>query len=143
MDRLVQVPGTDSTRDSSYASRRMQPRTMNLRHLLDFRICLLLHLFCDGHEEMDPAEKEWTSFFFAPSCEFNLHYKSAKRILEMKMKPSLAVDEMFPEGAGSYMDIEEAGSSSALLMDLAANEKSVHSDFFNEFEDLFDDEDLS
>ena len=25
----------------------------------------------------------------------------------MKMKPSLAVDEMFPEGAGSYMDIEE------------------------------------
>lgn len=36
-----------------------------------------------------------------------------------------------------------AGGSSALLMDLAANEKSVHSDFFNEFEDLFDDEDLS
>lgn len=60
------------------------------------------------------------------------------------MKPAAIVaDEMFPEGAGPYMDIEEAGGSSALLMDLAANEKSVHSDFFNEFEDLFDDEDLS
>ncbi|XP_074658138.1 COP9 signalosome complex subunit 9-like [Tubulanus polymorphus] len=54
-------------------------------------------------------------------------------------------DEMFPEGAGPYMDIEEvieAGGSSALLMDLAANEKSVHADFYNDFDDLFDDEDL-
>ncbi|XP_076098787.1 COP9 signalosome complex subunit 9-like [Mytilus galloprovincialis] len=60
------------------------------------------------------------------------------------MKPSIvAVDEMFPEGAGPYMDIEEAGGSSALLMDLAANEKSVHADFYNDFDDLFDDEDLS
>ncbi|XP_078794798.1 COP9 signalosome complex subunit 9 isoform X1 [Oryzias latipes] len=79
------------------------------------------------------------------------------------MKP--AVDEMFPEGAGPYVDLDEAGGSSGLLMDLAANEKAVHSDFFNEsghhhqqqqrvgvftsalfcsadFEDLFDDDDL-
>ncbi|KAK3931351.1 COP9 signalosome complex subunit 9 [Frankliniella fusca] len=53
------------------------------------------------------------------------------------------VDEMFPEGAGPYVDIDEAGGSSGLLMDLAANEKSVHTDFFNQFDDLYDDEDLS
>ncbi|MGH0153664.1 UNVERIFIED_CONTAM: hypothetical protein FKN15_025508 [Acipenser sinensis] len=45
------------------------------------------------------------------------------------MKP--AVDEMFPEGAGPYVDLDEAGGSSGLLMDLAANEKAVHADFFN------------
>jgi len=61
----------------------------------------------------------------------------------VNMKPSIVADEMFPEGAGPYMDIEEAGGSSALLMDLAANEKSVHGDFYNDFEDLFDDEDLT
>ncbi|PVD18791.1 hypothetical protein C0Q70_21343, partial [Pomacea canaliculata] len=54
------------------------------------------------------------------------------------MKPAAIVaDEMFPEGVGPYMEIEEvdmigvAGGSSALLMDLAANEKAVHADFFN------------
>ncbi|KAL4631071.1 hypothetical protein GN956_G14840 [Arapaima gigas] len=57
-----------------------------------------------------------------------------------KMKP--AVDEMFPEGAGPYVDLEEAGGSTGLLMDLAANEKAVHPDFFNDFEDLFDDDDI-
>uniref|UniRef100_A0A8C3DX07 COP9 signalosome complex subunit 9 n=1 Tax=Corvus moneduloides TaxID=1196302 RepID=A0A8C3DX07_CORMO len=46
------------------------------------------------------------------------------------MKP--AVDEMFPEGAGPYVDLDEAGGSTGLLMDLAANEKAVHADFFNE-----------
>lgn len=56
------------------------------------------------------------------------------------MKP--AVDEMFPEGAGPYVDLDEAGGSTGLLMDLAANEKAVHSDFFNDFEDLFDDDDI-
>ncbi|XP_029789376.1 COP9 signalosome complex subunit 9 isoform X1 [Suricata suricatta] len=45
------------------------------------------------------------------------------------MKP--AVDEMFPEGAGPYVDLDEAGGSTGLLMDLAANEKAVHADFFN------------
>uniref|UniRef100_A0A8C8A4U6 COP9 signalosome complex subunit 9 n=1 Tax=Otus sunia TaxID=257818 RepID=A0A8C8A4U6_9STRI len=56
------------------------------------------------------------------------------------MKP--AVDEMFPEGAGPYVDLDEAGGSTGLLMDLAANEKAVHADFFNDFEDLFDDDDI-
>ncbi|NXO25363.1 CSN9 protein, partial [Cisticola juncidis] len=51
------------------------------------------------------------------------------------MKP--AVDEMFPEGAGPYVDLDEVR-----LMDLAANEKAVHADFFNDFEDLFDDDDI-
>ncbi|XP_034412131.1 uncharacterized protein LOC117746901 isoform X2 [Cyclopterus lumpus] len=46
------------------------------------------------------------------------------------MKP--AVDEMFPEGAGPYVDLDEAGGSTGLLMDLAANEKAVHLDFFND-----------
>lgn len=60
-----------------------------------------------------------------------------------EMKPGVVVaDEMFPEGAGPYTDLEEAGGSGGLLMDLAANEKSVHADFYNDFDDLFDDEDL-
>lgn len=50
---------------------------------------------------------------------------------------------MFPEGAGPYADMEEAGGSSNLLMDLAAYEKSIHQDFFNDFDDLFDDDDLN
>ncbi|CAD7089186.1 unnamed protein product [Hermetia illucens] len=55
------------------------------------------------------------------------------------MKPTLVADEMFPEGAG-FMDLEEAGGSTGILMDLATNEKHVHSDFFNSFEDLYDEE---
>ncbi|XP_018900651.1 COP9 signalosome complex subunit 9 [Bemisia tabaci] len=58
------------------------------------------------------------------------------------MKPTVVADEMFPEGAGPYMDIEEAEESSGILLDLAANDKAVHGDFFNDFEDLYDDEDL-
>nr|XP_024219044.1 COP9 signalosome complex subunit 9 [Halyomorpha halys] len=58
------------------------------------------------------------------------------------MKPTLVADEMFPEGAGPYMELEEGGGSSGLLMDLATNEKAVHPDFFNDFEDLYDDENL-
>lgn len=59
------------------------------------------------------------------------------------MKPgNVAADEMFPDGGGSFMDLDEAGGTSGLLMDLAANEKSVHADFFNDFEDIFDDENL-
>ncbi|KPJ15149.1 Myeloma-overexpressed gene 2 protein-like [Papilio machaon] len=48
------------------------------------------------------------------------------------MKPTIAADEMFPEGVGPYMDLEEAGGPSNLLMDLAANEKAIHADFFND-----------
>ncbi|XP_077866868.1 COP9 signalosome complex subunit 9-like isoform X2 [Saccoglossus kowalevskii] len=47
------------------------------------------------------------------------------------MKPSIVADEMFPEGGGPYVDLEEVGGSAGLLMDLAANEKAVHGDFFN------------
>lgn len=70
------------------------------------------------------------------------------------MKPTLVADEMFPEGAGPFMELDEvsemcklfffffiykklmtvvqqAGGSNGLLMDLAANEKDVHSDFYN------------
>lgn len=60
------------------------------------------------------------------------------------MKPAIVADEMFPEGAGPYMEIEDlqgAGSGN-LLMDLAASEITIHADFFNDFDDLFDDEDL-
>lgn len=35
----------------------------------------------------------------------------------------------------------QSGGSSALLMDLASNEKHVHADFYNDFDDLFDDGD--
>lgn len=35
--------------------------------------------------------------------------KKPKNIMDLNMKPSLAVDEMFSEGAG-YMDMEEASS---------------------------------
>ncbi|XP_050643977.1 COP9 signalosome complex subunit 9-like [Macaca thibetana thibetana] len=55
---------------------------------------------------------------------------------------NLAVDEMFLEGAGPYVDLEEAEGSTRLLMDLAANEKAFHADFLNDFEDLFDDDDI-
>ena len=54
----------------------------------------------------------------------------------------IVADEMFPEGTGAYMDLEEAGGSSGLLMDLAANEKAVHADFFNDFDDHYDDDDF-
>ncbi|XP_076628863.1 COP9 signalosome complex subunit 9 [Colletes latitarsis] len=57
------------------------------------------------------------------------------------MKPSLVADEMFPEGAGSYIELEEVGGS-RLLVDLTTSEKAVHSDFFNDFDDLFDEDDL-
>lgn len=37
--------------------------------------------------------------------------------------------------------IFQSGSSSGILMDLATNEKHVHADFYNDFGDLFDDDD--
>ncbi|KAB7495816.1 Myeloma-overexpressed 2-like protein [Armadillidium nasatum] len=59
------------------------------------------------------------------------------------MKPSLVADEMFPEGAGPFMDLDEAGGSCGLLMDLTTNEKAVHGEFDNNFDDLFDDDDIN
>lgn len=58
------------------------------------------------------------------------------------MKPTIVADEMFPEGAGPYMEFDEAGGSASLLMDITAIEKVVHADFFNDFDDLYDDDDL-
>ena len=52
----------------------------------------------------------------------------------------VVADEMFPEGTGPYMEIDEAGG---LLMDLTSNEKAVHADFPNSFPELFDDDDLA
>lgn len=58
------------------------------------------------------------------------------------MEPTVVVDEMFAEGPGPDMELEGGGSVSGMLMDFAANEKCVHLDFFNSFEDLFDEDDL-
>uniref|UniRef100_A0A3B5M9S4 COP9 signalosome complex subunit 9 n=1 Tax=Xiphophorus couchianus TaxID=32473 RepID=A0A3B5M9S4_9TELE len=46
--------------------------------------------------------------------------------------------QLFPTG----LTPPQTSGTTGLLMDLAANEKAVHSDFFNDFEDLFDDDDL-
>jgi hypothetical protein len=46
-----------------------------------------------------------------------------------------------PRARGPYIDLDEAGDSTGLLMDLAANEKAVPADIFNDFENLFDDDD--
>lgn len=59
-----------------------------------------------------------------------------------QMKPTVVADEMFPEGIGPFMDLDEVASGSALAIDLTQNEKLVHNDFFNQFDDLMDDEDL-
>jgi len=88
--------------------------------------------------------------------------------MDLNMKPSLAVDEMFSEVAG-YMDMEEvrltrklkecltaisfnnfliaflqSGSATGMMMDhlpTPTNDKHVHADFYNDFDDLFDDDD--
>uniref|UniRef100_A0A915K8X0 Uncharacterized protein n=1 Tax=Romanomermis culicivorax TaxID=13658 RepID=A0A915K8X0_ROMCU len=42
----------------------------------------------------------------------------------------------------STMDLDEANAqSSSLILDVASNDKSIHNDFFNDFGDLFDDDD--
>lgn len=64
-------------------------------------------------------------------------------IILYTMKPAVAADEMFPEGVGPYMDVDEVGGPSAILVELTSNEKVVHANFIKDFGDLFDDEDLS
>ena len=65
--------------------------------------------------------------------------------------PNLVADEMFPDrydgnlghrmhNSSFFADIDADPSGS--MMDLAPNEKFVHADFFNDFEDLCDDEKL-
>lgn len=46
---------------------------------------------------------------------------------------------MFSDGMG-ISEMDDSGTGGSVLMDLSANEKTVHADFFNDFEDLFDDE---
>lgn len=59
------------------------------------------------------------------------------------MKPAVvAQDEMFPDGDAGWMEMDEAASGGGMLIELAANERAVHGDFFNNFDDLFDDDDL-
>ena len=48
-------------------------------------------------------------------------------------------DEMFSDGMG-ISEMDDSGNASGMLMDLSANEKTVHADFFNDFDDLFDDD---
>jgi hypothetical protein len=62
----------------------------------------------------------------------------------------MMVDEMFPDGPGNldYVDAEDGirdgvGGPAVLLNDLTANDKTVHADFFHNFGDLFDDNDLN
>ncbi|XP_072767851.1 COP9 signalosome complex subunit 9 isoform X2 [Anoplolepis gracilipes] len=71
---------------------------------------------------------------------YQVKYTSGK-LIHFNMKPTLVADEMFPEGAGPYVELDEVGGS-RLLVDLTASEKAVHADFFNDFGDLFDDDDL-
>ncbi|XP_034172866.1 COP9 signalosome complex subunit 9 isoform X1 [Osmia lignaria lignaria] len=77
--------------------------------------------------------KQKHSYKIFINCSFNYNFR--------KMKPTLVADEMFPDGAGSYIELEEVGGS-RLLVDLTASEKAVHADFFNDFDDLYDDDDL-
>ncbi|XP_012860017.1 MKRN2 opposite strand protein [Echinops telfairi] len=46
--------------------------------------------------------------------------------------------------SGPYVDLVKAGGSTGLLMDLTANEKAMHAhaDIFNDFEDLFEDDNV-
>lgn len=61
-------------------------------------------------------------------AEFLVKYiKTAQNQMDLNMKPSLAVDEMFSEGAG-YMDMEEVSSEKELVYTLQ-NEK-ILSDFY-------------
>ncbi|XP_076822966.1 COP9 signalosome complex subunit 9-like [Clavelina lepadiformis] len=54
------------------------------------------------------------------------------------MKP--VADEMFPDGT---FDGDEASvGSSVQMMDTGVGDKAVHSEFYNNFDDLFDDDNL-
>jgi len=76
------------------------------------------------------------------SCNFDIFdgtfvvFHNYKQVTA-NMKPTVVADEMFPEGVGLYMEMEEVGGSDGLLMCLAVNEKAVHTDLSNDFEDIF------
>ena len=58
---------------------------------------------------------------------------------------SIVVDEMFPDRMdgpfGHVLELDDSAGPSN-MMDMA-QEKMVHAGFFNDFDDLFDDDDLS
>ena len=60
----------------------------------------------------------------------------------------MVADEMFPDGPGAGVDfadvedVRDVGGPSGLLNDLTNSDKTVHADFYNNFGDLFDDNDL-
>ena len=57
----------------------------------------------------------------------------------------MVADEMFPVGPGAgldFADVEDVVRDNSLMSDLTASDKTVHADFFNNFGDLFDDNDL-
>jgi hypothetical protein len=49
-------------------------------------------------------------------------------------------DETLPDSW--VMDYEESGGMSVLPSEVAQNERTVHGNFFDDFDDLFNDEDL-
>ncbi|KAH8271498.1 hypothetical protein KR018_000963 [Drosophila ironensis] len=59
--------------------------------------------------------------------------------MDLNMKPSLAADEMFSEGPG-YMEMDESGGATGMMDHLTTNDKHVHADFYNDFDDLFDED---
>ncbi|EDV36446.1 uncharacterized protein Dana_GF11947 [Drosophila ananassae] len=59
--------------------------------------------------------------------------------MDLNMKPSLAADEMFSEGPG-YMEMDESGGATGMMDHLPTNDKHVHADFYNDFDDLFDED---
>lgn len=50
-------------------------------------------------------------------------------------------DEMFSDGMGGVSEMDDSGNTNIILMDTSPIDKAVHADFFNDFEDLFDDDD--
>lgn len=48
---------------------------------------------------------------------------------------------MFSDGMGGMSEMDDSGNTNVMLMDSSAIDKTVHADFFNDFEDLFDDDD--
>jgi len=73
----------------------------------------------------------------------SLSTKSRSKSKEKRMKPgtnNVVADEMFPEP--HFMDFEESSTTSNIFMDLSTNDKYVHNDFFNAFDDIFDEDDL-
>lgn len=77
------------------------------------------------------------------TCGCRILFADPCLVLTMKpMMTSAVADEMFPDNDISDEVAVETSSSAMQLADLTANEKMVHADFYNTFDDLFDDENL-